>query len=104
MFNGIYSHNAAPTDAELASQALNEESTYRFPAFTCNDAVTLGLSIRKRFRGSSRHATKGRGLVLKIQTISGHDLFSCTVGELGGGSEAKIVEIAQIMSQVSDSR
>ncbi|OCB90858.1 hypothetical protein A7U60_g1882 [Sanghuangporus baumii] len=60
--------------------------TYRFPSFSSNDAVTLGLSIRKRFRGSSRHVAKGRGLVIKIQTIAGHDLFSCTVGELGAAS------------------
>ena len=87
MFNGLYTHSqASPTDAELAAQTLSEETSYRFPAFSSTDAVTLGLSIRKRFRGSSRHATKGRGLVISIQTIAGHTLFSCTVGELGGAS------------------
>jgi uncharacterized protein (UPF0303 family) len=82
MFNGLYAH-MTPSEAELASQTLSEESLLRFPSFTTNDAVTLGLSIRKRFRASSRHASKGRGLVLSIQTIAGHTLFSCTVGELG---------------------
>lgn len=82
MFNGLYSH-LSPSDAELASQTLTEESSYRFPSFNTNDAVTLGLSIRKRFRASSRHAVKGRGLVISIQTISGHNLFACTVGDLG---------------------
>jgi uncharacterized protein (UPF0303 family) len=72
-----------PTDAELATKALDEEAAYRFPSFSANDAVTLGLSIRKRFRSSSRHQRLGRGLVISIQTIAGHTLFSCTVGDLG---------------------
>ncbi|PCH41330.1 hypothetical protein WOLCODRAFT_131848 [Wolfiporia cocos MD-104 SS10] len=84
MFNGL-STPIPPSDAELASQALNEESGYRFPSFTANDAVTLGLSLRKRFRMSSRHA-RGAGLVISIQTISRHTLFACTVGDLGGMS------------------
>jgi uncharacterized protein (UPF0303 family) len=83
MFNTLYSHTA-PSDAELATQTLNEETSYRFPSFCAADAVTLGLSIRKRFRASSRHVTKGRGLVISIQTIAGHTLFACTVGDLGG--------------------
>ena len=71
-----------PSDAEIANQVLTEEANYRFTSFSANDAVTLGLSIRKRFRASSRHA-KGKGLVISIQTIAGHTLFSCTVGDLG---------------------
>jgi len=43
----------------------------------------MRLSLRKRFRSSSRHQRLGRGLVLSIQTIVGHTLFSCTVGDLG---------------------
>lgn len=74
-----------PSDAELATQALSEEATYRFPYFSAGEAVTLGLSLRKRFRSSTRHA-KGKGLVISIQTISGHTLFACTVGDLGGVS------------------
>lgn len=82
MFNGF--HNPIPpSDAELATQTLNEEASYRFASFTANDAVTLGLSLRKRFRASSRHA-RGKGLVISIQTIAGHTLFACTVGDLGG--------------------
>lgn len=73
---------AVPTDANLATQALSEEKTYRFQAFSADDAITLGLSIRKRFRASSRHG-KGKGLVISIQTVAGHTLFSCTVGDLG---------------------
>jgi uncharacterized protein (UPF0303 family) len=80
MFNGF--HPMAPSDAELATQTLNEEGSIRFPSFSASDAVTLGLSLRKRFRASSRHA-RGKGLVLSIQTIAGHTLFSCTVGDLG---------------------
>ncbi|EAU84624.2 hypothetical protein CC1G_00143 [Coprinopsis cinerea okayama7 len=71
-----------PSDAELATQTLAEESQYRFSSFDASEALTLGLSIRKRFRSSSRHA-KGKGLVISIQTIAGHTLFSCTVGDLG---------------------
>ncbi len=72
-----------PTDAELATKALDEEAAYRFPSFSANDAVTLGLSLRKRFRASSRHQRLGRGLVISVQSIVSHPLFSCTVGELG---------------------
>ncbi|KAH7931361.1 hypothetical protein BV22DRAFT_998842 [Leucogyrophana mollusca] len=78
-------HAMIPSDAEIASQALADEGQYRFPSFSASDAVTLGLSIRKRFRGSSRHA-KGKGIVISIQTIAGHTLFACTVGDLGGPS------------------
>jgi len=74
-----------PTETELASQALAEESRYRFPYFSANDAVTLGLSLRKRFRASTRYS-KGKGLVITVQTIAGHTLFACTVGDLGGVS------------------
>jgi len=78
--------SSMPTsDAEIAAQTLNEESLYRFPSFSANDAVTLGLSLRKRFRASRRHA-KGKGLVISIQTVAGHTLFACTVGDLGGTS------------------
>jgi len=79
MFSGF---NDMPTQADLATQALNSETNYRFPSFSANDAVTIGLSIRKRFRASSRHA-KGKGLVISVQTIAGHTLFACTVGDLG---------------------
>ncbi|KAF5322309.1 hypothetical protein D9619_001043 [Psilocybe cf. subviscida] len=83
MFNGL--HNMSPSDADLATQALSEEGKYRFPSFNASDAVTLGLSLRKRFRASTRHA-KGKGLVISIQTIAGHTLFACTVGDLGDAS------------------
>ncbi|KAJ7367983.1 hypothetical protein DFH08DRAFT_829991 [Mycena albidolilacea] len=80
MFNNI--NSMFPTAAEIASQTLVEESSCRFPSFSASDAVTLGLSIRKRFRGTSRHA-KGKGLVISIQSIAGHPLFCCSVGDLG---------------------
>jgi len=83
MFTGF--QPMQPTETELASQALAEESSYRFPYFSANDAVTLGLSLRKRFRASTRYS-KGKGLVITVQTIAGHTLFSCTVGDLGGVS------------------
>ncbi|CAE7230049.1 unnamed protein product [Rhizoctonia solani] len=69
-----------PSDSEIASATLTEEFTLRFPSFKSEDAVTLGLILRKRFRGSMRHA-KGKGLVISIQTVAGHTLFACTVGE-----------------------
>ncbi|PPQ92381.1 hypothetical protein CVT25_008731 [Psilocybe cyanescens] len=74
-----------PTDAELATQTLADEGRYRFSSFSAADAVTLGLSLRKRFRATQRHI-KGKGLVLSIQTIAGHTLFACTVGDLGDTS------------------
>lgn len=73
-----------PSDAELANQALIEENSLRFSSFSSSDAVTLGLSIRKRFRASSRHA-KGKGIVISIESVGGHTLFACTVGDLGAG-------------------
>ncbi|KIM67788.1 hypothetical protein SCLCIDRAFT_107272 [Scleroderma citrinum Foug A] len=81
-----------PSDAEVANQALSEETSYRFPSFTANDAITIGLSIRKRFRASTRHG-KGKGMVISIQTIGGHTLFSCTVGDLGHPSGAGDVSL-----------
>ncbi|KAJ6627520.1 hypothetical protein B0H10DRAFT_391763 [Mycena sp. CBHHK59/15] len=80
MFSDI--HSTSPSSAELAAQTLAEENACRFPSFSASDAVTLGLSIRKRFRGTSRHV-KGKGLVISIQSIAGHPLFCCTVGDLG---------------------
>lgn len=80
MFSGL--QTMPRTDADLAAQALIEEGSFRFPFFSASDAVTLGLSLRKRFRLSSRH-NKGKGLVISVQTIAGHTLFSCTVGDLG---------------------
>jgi uncharacterized protein (UPF0303 family) len=80
MFSSL--HEMPKTEAEIAAQVLSEEGAYRFPSFSANDAVTLGLSIRKRFRASQRHL-RGKGLVLSIQTIAGHTLFACTVGDLG---------------------
>ncbi|KZT12885.1 uncharacterized protein LAESUDRAFT_638954 [Laetiporus sulphureus 93-53] len=80
MLNGI----SIPwhSDGELATQTLKEESNNRFPSFSANDAVALGLSVRKRLRASSRHA-RGNGMVNSIQTIAGHILFACTVGDAG---------------------
>jgi uncharacterized protein (UPF0303 family) len=78
-------HEMPRTDAELATQALQDEGNYRFASFSSSDAVTLGLSLRKRFRASSRHA-KGKGLVISVQSIAGHTLFACTVGDLGNTS------------------
>ncbi|KIK99685.1 hypothetical protein PAXRUDRAFT_464945 [Paxillus rubicundulus Ve08.2h10] len=80
MFSSI--HATIPSDADIANQILKEESGYRLPSFSASDAVTLGLSLRKRFRASSRHG-KGKGMVISIQTIAGHTLFSCTAGDLG---------------------
>ncbi|KAH9927124.1 uncharacterized protein BXZ73DRAFT_90814 [Epithele typhae] len=92
MFNGFNQGPMPPSEAELATQALNEEALYRFPSFDSDAAVMLGLSLRKRFRASSRHV-KVRGMVLSIQTIAGHTLFSCTVGNLGGGVDGGDVSL-----------
>ncbi|KAG1894571.1 uncharacterized protein F5891DRAFT_1255087 [Suillus fuscotomentosus] len=75
-------HAMIPSDAELTSQALTEEGNYRFPSFSASDAVMLGLSLPKPFPASSRHS-KGKGLIISIQTVMGHMLFACTVGDLG---------------------
>ncbi|KAH7888051.1 hypothetical protein F5I97DRAFT_1805901 [Phlebopus sp. FC_14] len=90
MFSSIQA--IIPSDAELANQALSDESKYRFQSFSAGDAVTLGLSLRKRFRGHSRHA-QGKGMVISIQTIAGHTLFACTAGDLGHPSGAADVSL-----------
>jgi hypothetical protein len=70
MFEGVTPfHAPRDTDADLAAQALADETSHRFPYFSANDAVTLGLSLRKRFRQSSRHTRLGKGMVVSIQTI-----------------------------------
>jgi uncharacterized protein (UPF0303 family) len=82
MFSTLHTEHMPKSDAEIATQVLSEEGTYRFPSFSSADACTLGLSVRKRFRASHR-AIKGKGLVISIQSIAGHTLFACTVGDLG---------------------
>ncbi|TEB35394.1 hypothetical protein FA13DRAFT_1728203 [Coprinellus micaceus] len=72
-----------PNDTELANQVLVEERQYRWGSFDSADALALGLSIRKRFRSTPRHLKGNRGCLISIQTIAGHTLFSCTVGDLG---------------------
>ncbi|KAF9057450.1 hypothetical protein BJ165DRAFT_1520825 [Panaeolus papilionaceus] len=98
MFSGL--QNIFPTDADLANQILTEERTHRFESFTANDAVTLGLSIRKRFRGSTRHV-KGKGMVMSIQTIAGHPLFSCTIGDLGDPGDVSLDSWERLESMVN---
>lgn len=67
----------------LQMQSLLWASTYLcLPPLYRDEWPFKGLSIRKRFRASSRH-NKGKGLVISIQTIAGHTLFACTVGDLG---------------------
>jgi len=69
-----------PSESELAQEALTEESLLRFPTFKMEDAVTLGMNLRKRFRASARHA-KGKGCVISIQSMQGATMFACAVGE-----------------------
>ncbi|KAG9126976.1 hypothetical protein FRC07_001194 [Ceratobasidium sp. 392] len=88
-----------PSDSEIASATLTEEFTLRFPSFKSEDAVTLGLILRKRFRGSLRHA-KGKGLVISIQTVAGHTLFACTVGEGSDVSLDSWIRLNSIMNVV----
>ncbi|KAG8847032.1 hypothetical protein FRB96_001682 [Tulasnella sp. 330] len=77
---GWKSSNRMPSDSEMAQEALTEESLLRFPTFKMEDAVTLGMNLRKRFRASSRHA-KGKGCVISIQSMQGACMFACAVGE-----------------------
>jgi uncharacterized protein (UPF0303 family) len=90
MYSGF--HPLPPSDAELATRALNDESSCRFPHFSANDAVIIGLSLRKRFEASTRYS-KGKGLVISVQSIAGHTLFACTVGDLGGVSGVQDVSL-----------
>jgi uncharacterized protein (UPF0303 family) len=74
----------AHSAAELAALALADERALRLPRFSANDAVTLGLSLRKRFRGTARHARAGAGALVGVYDALGHTLFACTVGDLAG--------------------
>jgi uncharacterized protein (UPF0303 family) len=76
-----------PTHAERAALILAEENSIRFLSFTATDALTLGLSIRKRFRSSGRYQKQGRGLLISVQSMAGHTLFACTVGDSRSASE-----------------
>ncbi|KAF9504316.1 hypothetical protein BS47DRAFT_1374403 [Hydnum rufescens UP504] len=69
-----------PSDAEIAAEILSEESTLRFTSFKSEDAVTIGMNLRKRFRASLRHS-RGRGAVISIQSVQGATLFACAVGD-----------------------
>lgn len=69
-----------PSDSEIAAEILSEEKSLYFLSFKADDAVMLGMNLRKRFRVSTRHG-KGRGMVMSIQSIQGTTLFSCAVGE-----------------------
>jgi len=39
MFSNL--HTVSRSDADMAQEALNQEGSYRFPAFSASDAVTL---------------------------------------------------------------
>ncbi|KAG8931747.1 hypothetical protein FRC03_011755 [Tulasnella sp. 419] len=69
-----------PSDAELAADALHDEASLRFHQFKMDDAITIGMNLRKRFRASIRHG-KGKGCVISIQTMQGATMFACSVGE-----------------------
>lgn len=71
------------TDAEIAAAALADETLYRLSTFTPEDAVAIGMSIRKRYM-LSRRANSNKGLLISIRTIQGNTLFACSVG--GGQS------------------
>jgi hypothetical protein len=51
---------------QIAAEILNEEANLRFISFRTEDAVTIGMNLRKRFRSSTKHA-RGRGAVISIQ-------------------------------------
>jgi len=76
-----------PTSTERAALVLAQEDSTRFLSFTASDALTLGLSLRKRFRASSRYQRHGRGLLISVQSVAGHTLFACTVGDARTASE-----------------
>jgi uncharacterized protein (UPF0303 family) len=69
-----------PSDAELAKEILADEALLRFPSFTSENAVLIGMSLRKRFRASKKYG-KGRGAVISVQTIMGTTLFACSIGD-----------------------
>jgi uncharacterized protein (UPF0303 family) len=73
----------AQSAADLAALSLSDESSLRMPHFSASDAVTLGLSLRKRFRSTARHARGGAGALVGVYDALGHTLFACTVGDLG---------------------
>jgi uncharacterized protein (UPF0303 family) len=90
------------TAAAIIAQIKKDEESLRLTGFTPEDAVTIGMGIRNKFlevqqvartlNGEDAHqeryghavyrelAANGVGIVIHIETFTGHTLFTATAG------------------------
>lgn len=64
-------------DAGKIASLCAQHETVRFTAFSAEVAWEIGTTIRSTF--TEKYGTKA-GVVVHIETLSGHTLFSCAVG------------------------
>lgn len=75
----------------LVEQINKDEVELRLPSFTPDDAFEIGSAIRNLFQDVSRRPPEAQndvyrglsevdGIVIHIETFTGHRLFSCTAG------------------------
>jgi uncharacterized protein (UPF0303 family) len=82
----------------LLAQIQRDENELQFPTFTPEDAFRLGCAIREKFgelKSEVANADKfsnkykgtvyekfpiSSGIVIHIETFTGHKLFTCTIG------------------------
>ncbi|KLT45205.1 hypothetical protein CC85DRAFT_240963 [Cutaneotrichosporon oleaginosum] len=72
----------AAASAEIASLVAKQEAQLRFVKFDADVAWRVGTSVRDTFlaaRETGVHPSNA-GIVVHIETFTGHTLFSCAVG------------------------
>lgn len=70
----------ATAAAAIRDLCAEHERLARFKSFTEETAWTLGTTIRSLFL--ERHGEdKSKGIVIKIETFTGHTLFAAAVGK-----------------------
>ncbi|BEI85227.1 hypothetical protein CcaverHIS002_0506280 [Cutaneotrichosporon cavernicola] len=73
---------SSQTSAKIASIVAQQEAVLRFRKFDSDIAWEVGNVVRETFlaaRAAGRHAVNS-GIVIHIETFTGHTLFSCAVG------------------------
>lgn len=68
--------------AQIAALTAKQEAALRFAKFDADIAWTVGNVIRDTFiaaRKAGKHAADS-GIVIHIETFTGHVLFSCAIG------------------------
>jgi uncharacterized protein (UPF0303 family) len=72
----------ADVSAKIAALTAQQEALLRFSKFDADVAWQVGSVVRETFlaaRAAGKHAPES-GVVIHIETFTGHTLFSCAVG------------------------